>query len=127
MKSLTVLYDPGCELCCRARRWLGEQASFVDLDFVPAGSPEASRRYPALDPARTLEEITVVADDGRVWRGDGAWITCLWALKKHRHRALQFASPALRPLVRHFVHKVAAKRHHISEWLAPRTQEACTR
>ena len=117
MKRLTVLYDPECELCRRARRWLDDQPSHVQLEFVPAGTPAAAERFPELDPKGTLKQITVVADDGRVWRGDGAWIMCLWALRAHRRRAQQFAGPALRPFVRGFVKQVADKRYRISSWL----------
>ena len=81
---LTVLYDAGCGLCRTARAWLASRAQLVPLEFVPAGSDEARRRYPALDPAETLADITVVADDGGVYTGDGAWIICLWALDGYR-------------------------------------------
>jgi len=118
VKQLSVLYDPGCELCCRARRWLGHQQAFVHLDFIEAGSAQAQDRFPGLDLARTLKEITVISDDGRLWRGDAAWITILWSLHAYRPWALRFASPGLRPIVRSFVHQIANQRHRISDWLS---------
>ena len=63
MRSLTVLFDPGCTLCRAARAWLEGQKKYVSLEFVGAGTAEARRRFPDLDPASTLKEITVV-DDG---------------------------------------------------------------
>ncbi|MEV8511805.1 DUF393 domain-containing protein [Dactylosporangium sp. NPDC051484] len=97
---LTVLYDAGCGLCRTARTWLTARSQIVPLEFVAAGSDEARRRYPALDPAETLADITVVADDGGVYTGDAAWLTCLWALDGYRGLAARLAQPHLRPLAR---------------------------
>jgi predicted DCC family thiol-disulfide oxidoreductase YuxK len=97
---LTVLYDEGCGLCRTARSWLSTRAQIVPLEFVAAGSGEALRRYPALDPAQTLADITVVADDGGVYVGDAAWLVCLWALDGYRGLAARLAQPGLRPLAR---------------------------
>ncbi|MET7419588.1 DUF393 domain-containing protein [Dactylosporangium sp. NPDC005555] len=107
---LTVLYDAGCGLCRTARAWLASRAQLVPLEFVPAGSDEARRRYPALDPAETLADITVVADDGGVYTGDGAWIICLWALDGYRGLAARLSRPDLRPVARRMVQAAAAVR-----------------
>ena len=56
---LTVLYDERCPMCRRFQQWLANQPLLVPTDFVAAGSALARDRYPALDHARTLEEITV--------------------------------------------------------------------
>ncbi|MEU3818468.1 DCC1-like thiol-disulfide oxidoreductase family protein [Streptomyces sp. NPDC030392] len=118
VKRLTVLYDAGCALCTHLRDWLARQAQLVPLDLVPAGSGEARRRFPALDHAATLEEITVVGDGGQVYRAEDAWIVCLWALAEHRPRAHWLASPAGRPLARMTV--LAAAR-----WRAASTGAGC--
>ncbi|MEW1721225.1 DCC1-like thiol-disulfide oxidoreductase family protein [Streptomyces sp. NPDC093109] len=97
---LTVLYDPDCPLCAHVREWLGRQPQLVPLGFVPAASPEARRRYPDLDHASTLKEITVVGDGGQVYRDTAAWIVCLWALAEHRPRAQWLATPAGAPFAR---------------------------
>jgi predicted DCC family thiol-disulfide oxidoreductase YuxK len=111
---LTVLYDAGCGLCRTARTWLASRAQLVPLEFVPAGSDEARRRYPALDPTGapggTLADITVVADDGGVYTGDGAWIICLWALDGYRGLAARLSRPELRPTARRIVAAAAAVR-----------------
>jgi len=98
--GLTVLYDERCGVCRWARRWLGDQRQLVPLTFVPAGSDEAQRRFPALDHLRTLEDVTVVGDGGQVFAGDRAWIACLWALADYRELAVRLASPALLPFAR---------------------------
>lgn len=107
---LTVLYDAGCGLCRTARTWLASRAQLVPLEFVAAGSHEARRRYPALDADETLADITVVADDGGVYTGDGAWIICLWALDGYRGLAARLSRPDLRPAARRVVEAAAALR-----------------
>ncbi|MFC5169583.1 MULTISPECIES: thiol-disulfide oxidoreductase DCC family protein [Streptomyces] len=97
---LTVLYDAGCPLCVHLRHWLQKQRQLVPLDLVPAGSQEARDRFPGLDHAGTLEEITVVGDRWQVYRGSAAWIVCLWALAEHRPRAHWLTTPLGRPFAR---------------------------
>ena len=110
---LTVLYDADCALCRTARAWLATRAQLVPLEFLPAGSTEVGRRYPALlaDPGGgPLADITVVADDGGVYTGDAAWLVCLWALDGYRGLAACLARPDLRPVARRVVAAAAAVR-----------------
>jgi predicted DCC family thiol-disulfide oxidoreductase YuxK len=72
--TLTVLYDESCGICRTARRFLDSRAQLVPLEFVAAGSDEARRRYPTLDHAQTLKEITVIGDDGAIYVDDSAWL-----------------------------------------------------
>jgi predicted DCC family thiol-disulfide oxidoreductase YuxK len=110
MHSLTVLYDDTCGLCRRFRDWLAAQRTLVMLEFVPAGSAEARFRFPMLDHAATLKDVTVVADDGSVYVGDAAWIACLWATAEHRHNAVRLSRPAMRPVARAMVQAAAGLR-----------------
>jgi predicted DCC family thiol-disulfide oxidoreductase YuxK len=100
VRGLTILFDPGCPICRALARWLVNQRQLVPLDFVAAGSSEAHSRFPGLDHAATLKEITVVGDGGQVYAGDSAWIACLWALARHRSLAYRLATPAGRPLAK---------------------------
>lgn len=100
VRSATVLYDPQCALCRRARQWLSAQSQLCRLELLAAGSEEAYLRFPGLDHASTTESLTVVADDGRVWQGDDAFLVCLWATREHRPAAVRLATPALRPMAR---------------------------
>lgn len=108
---LVVLYDGDCPLCRRFRAWLERQPLLVPVEFVAAGSAEARRRFPALDHIRSLEEVTVVADDGSVWTGEHAWVMCLWATFGHRPLAERLAGPAGLPLARIAAHTAAGLRH----------------
>ncbi|WP_415952506.1 thiol-disulfide oxidoreductase DCC family protein [Streptomyces sp. KLOTTS4A1] len=94
VRRLTVLYDAECPLCTWVRDWLMRQRRLVPLELVPAGSQEARRRFPGIDHGPTLDEITVVADGGQVYRGPAAWVVCLWALAEHRPLAHRMATPS---------------------------------
>lgn len=91
MKTLTVLYDAQCDICRFSRRWLEQQPKHVEMAYVPAGSREARSLFPTLDHAATLGELTVIADDGALWRGHAAWLTCLWAVQSTRGWSLALA------------------------------------
>jgi predicted DCC family thiol-disulfide oxidoreductase YuxK len=108
--SFTVLYDADCPLCRAAHRWLAGRAPLVPLEFVAAGSAEARRRFPDLDHAATLRDLTVIADTGAVYVHDGAWLACLWALADYRGMADRLGSPALLPAARRFIAAAAAVR-----------------
>lgn len=107
---LTVLYDAACPLCTRFRDWLALQPVLVALDLVAAGSPQARRLFPTLDHARTVEEITVVADDGSVYVRELAWVMCLWATAEHRALAERMARPAWLPFARAVAYAAAGLR-----------------
>jgi predicted DCC family thiol-disulfide oxidoreductase YuxK len=107
---LTVLYDAACPLCRTARAWLAGRAQLVPLQFVPAGSTAARDLFPDLDHAATLRDLTVIADDGSVYIGDAAWVTCLWALADYRDLAHRLASPRLLPAARRFIAAASAVR-----------------
>ena len=77
---------------------------------MPAGSAEARWRFPGLDHAATLRDLTVIADDGLVYAADGAWLACLWALTDYRGMAERLASPRLLPTARRFIAAAAAVR-----------------
>jgi predicted DCC family thiol-disulfide oxidoreductase YuxK len=107
---LTVVYDAGSTLGRRARKWLAGRAHAVPLEFVAAGSPDARRRFVALDRAGTLRDLTVISDTGLVWTGDDAWLACLWALADYRRMAKHLRTPALPPAARRFIPATAAVR-----------------
>ena len=90
--GLTVLYDEACSVCRACRHSMESQSQLVPVTFVAARSEEARRRFPDLDHAKTVDEITVVSDDGSVFRGDDAFILCLWAMRNTRHLAEEVAN-----------------------------------
>ncbi|MFD7626429.1 thiol-disulfide oxidoreductase DCC family protein [Streptomyces sp. NPDC059851] len=112
-RYLTVLYDADCPLCVHIRHWLLGQQWLVPLRLVPAGSQEAQRRFPGLDHASTLREITVIGDSGQVWTGTDAFIVCLWALAEHRPKANWLATSAGRPFARAAMYTASAWRQAV--------------
>lgn len=123
-----MLYDAQCGLCRRFKNWLAGQQlapNMVRLGFVAAGSTEARQRYPELDHAATLREVTVVADDGAVYVGDRAWIVCLWATATYRGIAVRLAGPAMRPVARAIVERVAGLRSWNWEWAGGDYADGC--
>lgn len=122
---LTVLYDDQCPLCRTFSGWLGRQPLLVPLELVPAGSEAARRRFPDLDHARTLEEISVVSDAGEVWEGAHAWVMCLWATAAHRPLAESLARPSRLPLAKGAAYVAAGIRNGVALSRRPRTA-SCT-
>jgi predicted DCC family thiol-disulfide oxidoreductase YuxK len=98
--SLTVLYDAECVVCRRARAWVERQRALVPVEFVPAGSLAALARFPALDVASTLTDVTVITNHGAVLRGDRGWIAVLWAVEPTRPTAYAIAQGRRRFLFR---------------------------
>ncbi|GIJ19968.1 thiol-disulfide oxidoreductase DCC family protein [Micromonospora lutea] len=115
IRSLTVLYDAHCPLCRAARDWLASRGQLVPLEFLPAGSAAARLRFPGLDHDATLRDLTVIADTGEVYAGDGAWFACLWALADHRDLAHRLARPHLLPLARRMVAAASAVRERVRD------------
>jgi predicted DCC family thiol-disulfide oxidoreductase YuxK len=118
MQTLHVLYDADCELCRRLRVWLGQQAAFVPLTFIPLQSPDLETRFPGVTNLRPETELVVIGDAGEVWHGGHAWVTVLWALREYREWAQRLAHPSLIPLARHACALVSGNRQAISRWLS---------
>jgi predicted DCC family thiol-disulfide oxidoreductase YuxK len=114
MQSLTILYDPSCGLCRRLHEWLAEQPKLVELNLVPVKSDEARNRFPLLDHEPTLNDLTVISDQGSVYYGPKAWLMVLWALSRYREWSYRLASPELLPTTRKVVSMISQHRYQIS-------------
>jgi predicted DCC family thiol-disulfide oxidoreductase YuxK len=121
METLTVLYDARCVLCCRVRSWLEAQPSYVRLEFIAAGSEAAQKRYPALDHAATLRDLTAISNTGDVYAGAAGWLICLWALREYREWSLTLSSPSLMPKAQRFITWVSQNR----SWSGQRLPQSC--
>lgn len=119
MKKLWVFYDRTCAFCVRCRRWLEEQPKFLEMEFLPAGSVEAIRRFPALTWNRT-EELVVLSDESGVYRDTDAYIMTLYALCEYREWAERLSQPAWKPLVRVAFDLLSSQRRRFSRWLTSR-------
>jgi len=108
---LTVLYDASCGLCRRARWWLQRQPQLVPLEFIAAASTAAQERFPGLDPKETMKLLHVVDENGRLYRGEKAWLMCLWALDGYRGWSLRIAETPAIDRAQRFVRWVSSRRH----------------
>jgi predicted DCC family thiol-disulfide oxidoreductase YuxK len=114
MPTLTVLYDPHCGLCRRVHEWLEEQPKLVSLLLIPVKSDEARSRFPMLDHEPTVNDLTVISDEGAVYFGPKAWLMVLWALCRYREWSYRLASPELLPTTRRVVSLISERRYQIS-------------
>ncbi|MBK8090956.1 MAG: DUF393 domain-containing protein [Verrucomicrobiaceae bacterium] len=124
MNTLTIFYDARCGLCSSVRRWLMSQPAYVQIDFLPYDSPEASVRCPPIRQLHADREIIVMADTGELWQGAGAWVMCLWALRDFREWSQRFAAPVMQALARKIVHLVSSNRLTLSALLRLRSDDA---
>jgi len=86
---------------------------YLDLVFVPASSDEARSRYPQLDHALTLTDLTVISDQGAVYRGPKAWLMCLWALREYREWSLRLSTPELLPTAKRVISMISQNRYQL--------------
>lgn len=120
MRRLTVLFDPDCGFCVRCAQWLTLQHQLVPLEALPMDSAAIERRFPGLQKLEKAE-LTVIDDDGGVYRSSKAWLMCLWALSEWRAWSYRLARPSLMPLARGAFELVSSNRHRINDWLGLRS------
>lgn len=103
VRGLTVLYDPDCAVCRASKQWMLLRRPVIDVRFVAVNSALARQRFPELELAECAREITVVTDTGHVYRGERAFIMCLWSLRSTRGLALQMARGRKAPVLKAMV------------------------
>ena len=117
MEKLFVLFDGRCGLCRRVAEWLADQPSFYRIVTIPFPSRPAMDRFPELFADGNPEEVLVVRQDGGVYRGEDAWIMCLYALKSWRELAFVLGRPRWRPHLRRVMDLIARNRFRVSTLL----------
>jgi hypothetical protein len=81
--------------------------------YVPAGSVQARSLFPTVDHEATMGELTVIGDDGALWRGAKAWLTCLWALVSYRGLALTLARSGNHDAAKEAFESLSRNRHRL--------------
>ena len=98
--GLTLVYDGSCAFCISCRNWVAARPARLPLRFVDSADPAATqwlRSVPGYG-----DDILLVASDGRVWVGDEAIRTVLWALLNWRWAAGDgMAARSIRRLIHH--------------------------
>ena len=120
MRGLTVVYDQQCGFCVQCRLWLEAQPTYVAMRFLRNRDLAADPRLAGLVSKGPVEELIVISDEGKVYRGAKAWILCLWALKEYRPWAMRLSRPALMPFARAAFDLVLSHRKAISRRLGLR-------
>jgi len=123
MKSLTVIYDPECGLCRLAKRWLTDQPRYLSMNFMQRNWVHDLQPDLAASLGAGGDDLVVVSDTGEIWRGDTAFIMCLWATRRHRRLAVRLVRPGLRPIARKAFGWVSANRRGLSDWLCLNDRE----
>jgi predicted DCC family thiol-disulfide oxidoreductase YuxK len=124
MRAISVFYDARCGLCDGVRRRFAREPVFVPLHFVPYDSALARTLFPGITDWQPDREILALTDEGDLYRGDGAWILCLWATVRYREWSLRLANPALRPLTGSICGLISRHRGRLSELLRLGTDRA---
>jgi predicted DCC family thiol-disulfide oxidoreductase YuxK len=101
---------------------MGKQTSAFTLEFIAAGSPRALELFPTITGG--VKELVAITDEGDVYRGDDAFLICLYALDAYRSWSYRLARPALRPFARRAFEMLSTNRTKISELLSLAGDEA---
>lgn len=112
---LTVLYDEDCALCWRCRVWIEGQEQLVPVRFVSSQMPGIQEWANGLLPVG--DELVVVDNQGQVWVGPDAFITCLWALRRYRSMANHLQRPGMSGVAKATFHHLSGARGAISRVL----------
>jgi len=67
-----------------------------------------------LDHEPTVNDLTVISDEGEVYFGPKAWLMVLWALCRYREWSYRLASPELLPTTRRVVSLISRHRYQLS-------------
>ncbi len=87
------------------------------MRFIPYASAEAQCRFPQVTKDQIPVELIAVSDEGGIYRGDCAWIMCLYALQNFREWSIRLSSPLLRPLARKAIELISDSRFELSHLL----------
>lgn len=115
IRRLTVLYDATCALCVRCKEWMADQSAYVALEFMAAGSAEASARFGAVPWLGA--ELVVVSDRGEVWAGPAAFLMALWALEDYREWSYRLSGDTFSKMAERFFMGLSSRRRWLASWL----------
>lgn len=124
MKCLYVIYDAKCPLCRSFADRMQREPCYVPIVPVPSDAPDLSIRFPGLILPAEPTEVVAIADTGDIYRGDAAWLICLWAMRRYRAASFTLADPLLRPALHRAVAFLGDHRYSISQILRMDSDEA---
>jgi len=127
MKKLTILYDSSCGFCSEAKRWMLNEPSYLQLEFIPASSETALQRFPSIARTGRPEELIVISDEGGVYREEYAFILCLYALENYREWSFRLATSGMLPLARQAFRFLSRQRSKVSRALRMKSEAELVR
>ena len=106
MRTLTLIYDR-IELAPYTRRWIERAPKHVPIRLVPARILRPGEMQCGLPAESLAARLTVLDDEGNVWRDGKAELMVMWALRGYRRRALLIGHPSRLPFRRSNLNWVA--------------------
>jgi len=89
-----LIYDADCPVCRKTVEWVRRNALDPGaFEFLPCGSAETRRRFPAIEEADCLAAIHLVLPGGPTLAGGRALPEILRRLRGYRHFAALFRLP----------------------------------
>ncbi len=115
-RPAVLIYDAECPVCRGAVDWVRRRAVPGAFEYLPCGSEERARRFPAVARDACLRAMHLVLADGRVLAGGEAVPEILARLQGRRHRwaAALFRLPGAGTLSGAFYRWFAGHRHRIA-------------
>jgi predicted DCC family thiol-disulfide oxidoreductase YuxK len=124
VKSIVLIYDAKCSLCCGCMNWIKSHAIKKDVfEFIPCQSVERKSRFPEIREEACLEALHLVTPDERVLVGDKSLPEILSRLRYFRWLAIFFKMPIVSLLSYVVYRRLANNRYIISRIILPLTQE----
>lgn len=99
MRRLTLVYDPEV-LSWSTVRWIVAAPKYVPVDVYSTKHPELPKRMPGVPTSALEGRLTLVDDEGFVWRDGKAELMVMWAVRRLRARALAIGHPSRLPFRR---------------------------
>jgi predicted DCC family thiol-disulfide oxidoreductase YuxK len=123
-KSLVLIYDDKCSLCCGCMNWIKSHAIKEDIfEFIPCQSEERKNRFPEMREEACLDALHLVTPDERILVGDRSLPEILSRLRYFRWLAVFFKMPVI-SLLSYVVYRwLANNRYVISRTILPLTEE----
>ena len=114
LTQLEIIYDDRCALCQRCAAKLTTEPAYIKLKPISRTHAANHHQYKHLMQNIGQDEMVAVGNDGSVYRGEKAYLMCLWATRRWRKLSIRLSRPALRGAVRSACHLIARSRHLIS-------------
>lgn len=124
IKSITIIYDAKCSLCCGCMKWIQLHAVNKDMfKFITCQSPGRAEKFPDIKEEICLESMHVVLSDNKILKGDEALPEIVSRLQYYKISGLLFKIPVIRSLLFLIYRCISNNRYIISKTIWPLMKE----